>query len=355
MRDIVPERIIEDILASDRAILGELLDVSSSDLDLVARQKSLASGQLDLLYLHKDELLLLELKVVDFHEEMLDQVGAYLQDLRGLQKERKLIEGSIRSVLLVTGSSNADLVRCKDASVLLVTYDPAFVLSTYYENFRELSYFLTIRSGDFGVVRLGLLKWTLHLLSQGKSIREICAIEGRSAKTISNRLSVARHLGLVVKHKDAYFLSDYGNAVAQMSGPELDDRFNQDQIESLSDFVMQTPFYSSVTYTILAVLEAAFALSKSMYPVPKAALEDYFVKSVGKQHTWKTAKARQTACYMFSVYACELQFLARVGDRFFITPKGIRAILLLQLNRSIKLIESQRERQSPASLQLARR
>lgn len=106
-------------------------------------------------------------------------------------------------------------------------------------------------------------------------------------------------------------------------------------------FVIDNPFYSSITYTILTLVESVFVLAKSMYPVPREIVEDYFVKSVGKTRTWKTDKARKTASYIFSNYACELEMIANVDNQFYITPKGIQAILLLQLNRSIKLIESQ--------------
>ncbi|MDM8532353.1 hypothetical protein QUF63_14355 [Anaerolineales bacterium HSG25] len=81
-------------------------------------------------------------------------------------------------------------------------------------------------------------------------------------------------------------------------------------------------------------------LAKSLYPVPREIIQDYFVKSVGKTKTWKTEKARKTASDIFSNYACELELLADINNHFYIAPKGIQAILLLQLNRSIKLIET---------------
>jgi hypothetical protein len=68
-------------------------------------------------------------------------------------------------------------------------------------------------------------------------------------------------------------------------------------------------------------------------------MRDFFVKSVGKESTWKTPKSRETATYIFSNYACDLQLLTKINNSFYLTPNGIQAILLLQLNRSIKLIE----------------
>lgn len=95
-------------------------------------------------------------------------------------------------------------------------------------------------------------------------------------------------------------------------------------------------------FILFSIIETVFFLSKNSYPVPNDSVIDYFVKSVGKTETWKTPKAKSTATYIFSNYACELEFLAKINNEFYITPKGIQAILLLQLNRSIKLIESRK-------------
>lgn len=339
--DLVSERVVEDILSSDKSILGELLSVVPSDLSLVARQKALKSGKLDLLYLYRNEVLLIELKVVGFYDDLIYQLNAYFDDLQELQGQHRLINCVIKKIALVTGVTSGDVEKCASHSIQLIVYDPRYVLSKYYENFKELSRFLTIRSGDYGVVRLGLLKPTLRLVGQGKSFKEICEEEARSNKTIRNRLSVAALLGLVTRVRSEYFLTDFGNMLMDSDDAEAQDRLSRSQIDLLSDFVIQTPFYSSITYTILCCVESVFVLARNRHPVPKEAVRDYFVKSVGKEQTWKADKARETATYIFSNYACELGLLTKIGDDLYITPKGIQAILLLQLNRSIKLIESQ--------------
>ena len=56
MSSFLTERVIEDILAADKSILSEVLSVKASDLSLIARQKIVYSGKLDLLYLYKDEI-----------------------------------------------------------------------------------------------------------------------------------------------------------------------------------------------------------------------------------------------------------------------------------------------------------
>jgi len=341
MPDFISEKVIEDILSADKSILADILSLQPTGLSLVARQKKLPSGRLDLLYLYENELLLVELKADAFRPETVSQINSYLQDLKALQEQHKLIGADIRKVVLVTRCTPQDITVCRNEGIHLLSYEPEFVLSRYYENFKELSYFLQIQSGDYGVVRLGLLKLTLDLLSAGEDAREICRLEERSSKTIANRLAVAAQLGLVIKYKNEYFLTDFGDSIVAAGDPNVSDRLSERQTDLLSDFVMDNPFYSSVTYTILAFLESVFVLAKNTYPVPKASVQDYFVKSVGKTGTWKTDKARETASYIFANYACELEFVANVNNHFYIAPKGIRAILVLQLNRSIRLIESQ--------------
>jgi hypothetical protein len=339
----VSERVVEDILSSDKSILAEILSVDPSSLSLVARQKTLESGKLDLLYLHQAEILLIELKTVGFYPGIISQVNDYCEDLKELQRKHKLIDAVIRKIILVTDCSGSDTQKCKQESVDLIVYRPEHVLSRYYENFRELSAFLKIRSGDYGVVRLGLLKPTLQLLSAGNSIGNISKTEGKAEKTIRNRVSVAGLLGLTSKYKGDYFLTDFGSQFLEAGeSGSVDDRLSTAQVELLADFVRDNPFYSSITYTLLSFVECVFTLAKSTYPVPLKAARDYFVTSVGKERTWRTEKARDTATYIFSNYACELLFVTKVGNEFYLAPKGVQAILLLQLNRSIKLIEAQR-------------
>jgi hypothetical protein len=56
MPNLISEKVIEDILSSDKSILAELLSINPSNLSLIARQKTLQSGKLDLLYLSENEL-----------------------------------------------------------------------------------------------------------------------------------------------------------------------------------------------------------------------------------------------------------------------------------------------------------
>ena len=73
----ISEKIIEDILTTDKSILSEILNINHSDLNLIARQKILNSGKLDMLYLYKDEILLIELKSVPFYSNVIIQINNY--------------------------------------------------------------------------------------------------------------------------------------------------------------------------------------------------------------------------------------------------------------------------------------
>ncbi|MBI3355355.1 MAG: hypothetical protein HY038_01020 [Nitrospirae bacterium] len=337
----VSEKAIEDVLSSDKTILSHLLSLKPANLSLVARQKSLASGELDLLYLHEDQLLLIEMKAVRYEPAVKSQINAYAKDLEELQRQKKLISAEIRKIVLVTGASPHDIDSGKKEAIDVVIYRPESVLTRFFENFRQRTYFMQLRSGDYGVVRLGLLKRTLCLLGAGHTSGEIASIEGKSKKTIHNRLSVAGLLGLAAKYKSSHFLTDFGISFVDANDESSSDRLNEKQAELIAHFLRDNPFYSSITYTVISILESVFALSKSAYPVSRIDVQDYFVKSVGKVETWRTPKARKTATYIFSNYACELDLLAKVGDYFYLTPQGIQAILLLQLNRSLKIIETQ--------------
>ena len=339
--DILSEKIIEDILAADTTILAEVLNVSASDLSLIARQKKISSGKLDLLCLCNDELLLIELKAVGFYPEIINQINGYHSDLLELQKQNKVVGSTIKKIIVATSARQNDYKACERENIALLTYNPEDVLSKFYENFKELSHFLTIQAGDYGVVRLGLLNSTLQCLSNELSVEKISERENKSQKTIRNRMAVAMQLNLVAKFRNEYFLTDAGKRFNDLR-ESADNRLDSGQQEFLSAFVRENPFYSSMTFTILSLIETVFVLSKSTYPVPQDAVENYFVKSVGKITTWKTGKARQTATYIFSNYASELEFLVKINKQFYITPKGIQAILLLQLNRSIKIIESRK-------------
>jgi hypothetical protein len=157
MADIISERVIEDILSTDKSILADILGITPTNLELIARQKIVPSGKLDLLYLYDDEILLIELKVVRFYDGIVTQINGYEADLKLQQQQHKLIDANIRKIILVTGFSNDAVNKCTPEKIALIAYSPEDVMARYFENFKELSYFLKIQSADYGVFRLALI------------------------------------------------------------------------------------------------------------------------------------------------------------------------------------------------------
>src|SRR5262249_10832551 len=126
------EKTIEDILASDKSILAEILALTPANLSLIARQKVVNSGILDLLYLYDDEILLVELKAVKFYDDIISQINGYYYDLTELQSQHMIIGAKIKKIILVTTCDLEDHAKCQDEAIELLTYNPEFVLARYY-------------------------------------------------------------------------------------------------------------------------------------------------------------------------------------------------------------------------------
>ncbi len=337
----ITEKVIEDILCIDKSILANVLSVKQGDLSPIARQKRLDQKRiLDLLYLYQNELLLIELKAVAFYDDIIDQINDYHNELIKLQNQSRLIKTRINKIVLVPEAKAQDFQKCQLHDIRLVRFDLEEILTQYYANFKELSAFLRIQPGNWGVTRLYLLRNTIYFVKRGMGINEIAATENLSVKTIRNRLSVAQLLGIIEKGAQKFEFTRIGDRILEADKKNIDEGFCAEQFEIISDFVMENPFFSQITFSIMSVVDTVFILSKAEYPVPYKVFQDFFVRSLGKDRTWTKPRAQLTGTYHFANYAEELGFIQRVGKHVFLTPKGIKAILIFQLNRSIKLINS---------------
>jgi hypothetical protein len=343
MTTSVTEKVIEDILSADRSILANVLSVNQGDLSPIARQKKFDSRRiLDLLYLHQNELLLIELKAVPFYSDIIGQINDYHNELLKLQSQSKLIKTKINKIILVTDARKEHFASCEKEGIKLIKFDIEEILFKYYQNFRELSAFLKIQPGNWGVTRLYLLKNTLALLNKGVAVNEICNIENKSIKTITNRFAVASLIGLLEKNKNGFLLTKLGKEVLAKDDFTSEERFNVEQFSLISEFVKDNPFYSQITFSIMSVVDTVFILSKAEYPIRYENFQDFFVRSLGKDKTWIQPRAQLTGTYHFANYAEELGFIQKVDNHLFLTPQGIQAILIFQLNRSIKLINGRK-------------
>ena len=60
----------------------------------------------------------------------------------------------------------------------------------------------------------------------------------------------------------------------------------------------------------------------------------------GKSKEWQAQKSLSTATYTFLNFVIDLELLGKIGKQIVITPAGFRFILMLQLHKSIEMIES---------------
>jgi hypothetical protein len=113
MNDLISERIVEDILGSDKSTLADILSANPANPSLIPRQKALKSGNLDLLYLYENKLLLIELRVVPFYHDMIRQLDGYFEHLRDLQAQHRVISAPITKVARVAAAAAMGWRRCE--------------------------------------------------------------------------------------------------------------------------------------------------------------------------------------------------------------------------------------------------
>jgi hypothetical protein len=337
----ITEKIIEDIFTIDKSLLANVLSVNQSDLNLIARQKKFENRRItDMLYLYRNELLLIELKAVPFYFEVINQINDYYQELIKLQVQSKLINTKINKIILVTDANEEHISLCQENDIKLIQYDLEDVLTKYYNDFKELSAFFNISPQALGISSLKLLKAQLVKVKQEYNFFK------ERVHTNKDKLAVANLLGLVdinnKNNKSYYALTQLGEKLIEL-GDNLDENiFNEQQYELISDFVQENPFYSQITFSILSVVDTIFVLSKAEYPVKYEIFQDFFTRSLGKEKTWNAQQTKKLGTRHFITYAKELGFIHEIGCFLYLTPKGINALLTFQLNRSIKLINARK-------------
>ena len=117
------------------------------------------------------------------------------------------------------------------------------------------------------------------------------------------------------------------------------ERLNDNQVELLKEHIVKNPFSSPAIYGIYAAIETIFLLSKNYYPVPLNEAHKFFTILSGKQSEWSN-KASSDAFIMYSNYSIDLGLLAKIERNYYITPAGVKFILLLELNKSILFVNS---------------
>jgi len=337
----VRESQIEDILSTYLDLTKNILSIEG-ELSLIGRQKHLPSGGiLDMLLLGNNQLHLIELKVEESRKSFCDQIIGYGSDLEILKKQRELPDLPLNLYLVCPYFSDKDVGYCISNSINPITYSPYDLLRSFYFRVKSIANFIELKPKNHGVWNLYLLNRIIYATMDKTSKKELHTDLEISSSTIGSYLRLSEELGLIKTSKDGSItLTDVGDAYT--SSRELDkpvNYINDEQSRVLGEFIKKNPFFSPATFGIYTCVESVFALSKNFYPVPFDECRKFFLYLSGKHNQW-AEKASSDAFKMYSNYAKDLGLLAKIDRNYYITPAGIRFILLLELNKSIMFVNS---------------
>lgn len=339
----ISENQVEEALVSNLSFLKQILQ-TDDELKLLARQLRLLDGEqrLDLLLIGGKTLYLIELKVVKFSSDCLEQILSYKNELLNLQNADQLVQGNIKSYLLVTDATTNNVIECRQKGIEVIIYEPAKVLTEYYNNLSAVAPFLKLKPNDYGVYNLGLINRAINQLGYGEIKRVIIAEKTKlSPISTKNHLLIGKELGLVRIRNYNYFLTDLGDEYFLSGNKDaLSETLTGKQIEILKIFVAKDPFYSSTVFGIYCIIESAFFLARNFYPIDLLDLRKMFRVVSGKVSEWQTDTSLSTATYTFLNFAVDLELLGKIGKKIVITPAGFKFILMLQLHKSIEMVES---------------
>ncbi|MBI3193382.1 MAG: hypothetical protein HYZ34_02820 [Ignavibacteriae bacterium] len=337
----IRETQIEDVLVNAPILTKKILNLDDEPR-LIGRQMQIPSGRLDMLYTYKSRFLLIELKAVSFQKKFLQQVLDYKQDLIEYQNNGKLLNGEIEPFLLCPSLTKEEKHFGRNQGVSCLDYNPEEVLKYFYENLRPVASFVKIKPIDIGIWNLHLINKFIYHLSNTKNLKSLQATVGGSTKTLYNKLKFATELRLIEwePNTEHISLSELGEKYVEGRDTTYPEGLSEQQADIIKKFVIQNPFESSVILGIASVVEATFALSKNIYPVPMNQLCEYFTYHSGKVFDWQTTKAKYSATRMYSNYAVDLGLLAKTEQSVYLTPEGFKFTIQMQLHKSLRLIDS---------------
>ena len=126
-------------------------------------------------------------------------------------------------------------------------------------------------------------------------------------------------------------------ALANLLGSPL--QLTEEQAQCLRNFIIKDPFITPTIFGIYTMVDVVFTLSRNGYPIPRELALTFFRETCGKIFEWASPTTARHGMRMYSNYAAELGLLGTVGRNLYLTPDGLRFILLLQLHKSIKMID----------------
>jgi hypothetical protein len=337
---LVHESQIEDILATYPWIAKSTLQ-SADEVRLIVRQMPVPSGRLDMLFAKGSSLLLVELKAETAIEDFVWQIKRYEADLIELQAKGEIISAQIQLVLLAPAFSSSATRLCAEQGVVAMAYSPQAVLDEFFKQLTPLQQFLHLRPKDYGLWNWYLTHRVLYALEATGAPQEISDLTGLAPRSVMNHLRFTADLHLVQGSGRAYVLTELGRRyVAARTADMPPSEVSEAQLGVLRDYIAKNPFSSPVFLGIYSAVEAVFTLARNTYPVTDDVMLDFFKKTVGKLNDWKVERSARQGMKMYSNYAVELGLLGRFGQELYLTPDGLRFILLLNLHKSIQMVDA---------------
>jgi len=335
----IRESQIEDIFATQLDDVKKLLSLDGS-IALINRQKKLPSGGiLDLLFLSSNNLLLLELKAVRSEINFCDQVIDYREEIISLQPKNEFPNLPIKSYLVCPDFLDSHKDYCLKNNVVPIQFSPYELLKNFYFKVKAISRLINLKPSNHGLWNLNLLNRILYAINEETTLADLIHSTKLSKSTIGSYLRLSSELGLT-KMKPHIILTELGIEYVKNRDVEKSIEFISDlQTEVLKNFITSNPFSSPAIFGIYSAVETIFTLSKNFYPVPLKESSKHFSYLAGKHNEW-AAKAQNDAFIMYSNYCIDLGLLAKINRDYYITPSGIRFILLLELNKSILFVNS---------------
>lgn len=335
----IRESQIEDILATQLDDVKNLLSVNGN-ITLINRQKQLPSGGiLDLLFLASNELLLLELKAVRSQTGFCDQVVEYRDEILSLQPKNEFPNLPIKTFLVCPDFLDNHKTYCYKNDVIPIQFSPYELLKNFYFKVKAVATLVNLKPSNHGLWNLHLLNRILYSINPETNIQDLIYSTKLSKSTVNSYLRLSSELGLT-RIKPNIILTDLGlNFVSSRDTEKSVEYISEEQTELLKTHITNNPFSSPAIYGIYSAVETIFVLSKNYYPVPLKEASSFFSILTGKQNEW-AKKAARDAFIMYSNYGIDLGLVAKVDRNYYITPAGIRFILLLELNKSILFVNS---------------
>ena len=283
--------------------------------------------------------MLLELKAVRSEIIFCDQVINYRDEIISLQAKDEFPRLPIKSFLICPEFLDSHKEYCFRNEVVPIQFSPYELLKNFYFKVKAISQLISLKPSNHGLWNLSLLNRILYSINEITTIPDLIKGAKLSKSTVGSYLRLSTELGLT-KVKPNISLTELGIQYVMNRDAEKSVEFiSEAQTEVLKNFITSNPFASPAIFGIYSAVETIFVLSRNFYPVPLKEASKHFTYLSGKHNEW-AAKASNDAFIMYSNYCIDLGLLAKVSRDYYITPSGIRFILLLELNKSILFVNS---------------